>query len=728
MTTALPDVDDPTDFDSLALSTLDTSLRCQICHELFVAPVLLTTCSHTFDSLCVRTHLRDVKKCPQCQHEANEAHIRRNLQVEEMVRAWKVARPILLEQQRRLEALSSSTASSPVPPPIASTSRQPASAPAPASVDRSRSTAQKGKRKATATSNATEAVRTKRTKPVQDANARARSPAGSPGEIVVENDAERTTCDDDRSSDVEVVDDPGPVRKRPKRGEHPGASSRQEIDRVGETNRLAEGKGKGKDPSEAEADPTNPSVVVSCPLCSRLVRNGSISPHIDSGCTKFVVAGSDRSVAKGKERKKSTRTGKGDAFSRMMSGGGGDKATDSDNEPEFDTTKYQPLPNYAFKKLRDLEKMLKELKLPLTVPASWSSSLISSTSSSVSSTTTTIPNDAKLRCYRRRHSQYLTLWNANADIDPKDPAHKAPRELRKDLERWEGVLEKEEKAKDKDKVKNGSRHAREATSGEGGSSAKKNDSAKGRSGDDFRSLIAQARASAMRDRENQRKDTQDGETTICPRDRADHVGAVEEEDATTARNEGATRGDDAIRMSSPTSGHGPGGDATIRSSDDATDDTAGPTLRREDRRHVRIVSPDDRSSRTEQSPKRDASPRSSTLTPVAHKPSSSSSSSPSGELRARDDLSSPSPSESQKLSYDRARGDVHDERRMAGGEKREDDDDGDHKEEEEEEEEESSDAMPRPSQRVREVDWEMVRRAARDDDDDEGEDEDDDVD
>jgi len=89
---SLPQLDDPTDFHSPLLQQLDSSLRCQICHELFTAPVILTNCSHTFDSLCLRNHFKLSKKCPQCQVEANEDRIRRNLVVEEMVNNWVKAR------------------------------------------------------------------------------------------------------------------------------------------------------------------------------------------------------------------------------------------------------------------------------------------------------------------------------------------------------------------------------------------------------------------------------------------------------------------------------------------------------------------------------------------------------------------------------------------------------------------------------------------------------------
>lgn len=47
-------IDHPDEFTASTLSFLDSTLRCPICSELFVGPVLLTSCSHTFCSKCLR--------------------------------------------------------------------------------------------------------------------------------------------------------------------------------------------------------------------------------------------------------------------------------------------------------------------------------------------------------------------------------------------------------------------------------------------------------------------------------------------------------------------------------------------------------------------------------------------------------------------------------------------------------------------------------------------------
>lgn len=51
----------------------------------------------------------------------------------------------------------------------------------------------------------------------------------------------------------------------------------------------------------------------------------------------------------------------------------------------------------------------------------------------------------KVEFLARRHRQFTTFWNANADVSKDSPAHKTAAELRKDLERWEATMEKERK-------------------------------------------------------------------------------------------------------------------------------------------------------------------------------------------------------------------------------------------------------------------------------------------
>ncbi|RDB24183.1 Postreplication repair E3 ubiquitin-protein ligase rad18 [Hypsizygus marmoreus] len=94
------DVPDPSDFPPLAdapgLRTLDSSLRCTICGELFDAPVTLP-CGHCFCSVCVRAAMGIKQECPTCRKATLEGHLRPNPVLEEVVAAWGLSRPYILK-------------------------------------------------------------------------------------------------------------------------------------------------------------------------------------------------------------------------------------------------------------------------------------------------------------------------------------------------------------------------------------------------------------------------------------------------------------------------------------------------------------------------------------------------------------------------------------------------------------------------------------------------------
>ncbi|KZT28666.1 hypothetical protein NEOLEDRAFT_1108091 [Neolentinus lepideus HHB14362 ss-1] len=91
------DVHDPSDFpkSASALRDLDASLRCNICGELYNAPVTLT-CGHCFCSVCVREAIQVKAECPTCRKQTNESHIRSNPQIEAAVDGWKSSRALVL--------------------------------------------------------------------------------------------------------------------------------------------------------------------------------------------------------------------------------------------------------------------------------------------------------------------------------------------------------------------------------------------------------------------------------------------------------------------------------------------------------------------------------------------------------------------------------------------------------------------------------------------------------
>lgn len=77
------------------LAPLDAALRCQVCKDFFDTPVI-TSCSHTFCSLCIRRCLSSEGRCPACRTNDQELKLRRNWTVDELVATFVRGRPKLL--------------------------------------------------------------------------------------------------------------------------------------------------------------------------------------------------------------------------------------------------------------------------------------------------------------------------------------------------------------------------------------------------------------------------------------------------------------------------------------------------------------------------------------------------------------------------------------------------------------------------------------------------------
>ena len=93
------DVPDPSDWLGTPVSRLapvESALRCQVCKDFFTTPVI-TSCSHTFCSLCIRRCLTTDGKCPTCRAEDQELRLRPNWIVQELVDAFQLARPEILQ-------------------------------------------------------------------------------------------------------------------------------------------------------------------------------------------------------------------------------------------------------------------------------------------------------------------------------------------------------------------------------------------------------------------------------------------------------------------------------------------------------------------------------------------------------------------------------------------------------------------------------------------------------
>lgn len=97
------DLPDSTDWLNTPLkdfATLESSLHCQICREFYDTP-MITSCSHTFCSKCIRTSLSSDGKCPACRTADQASKLRNNWALQEVVATFQAARPAALDVARR---------------------------------------------------------------------------------------------------------------------------------------------------------------------------------------------------------------------------------------------------------------------------------------------------------------------------------------------------------------------------------------------------------------------------------------------------------------------------------------------------------------------------------------------------------------------------------------------------------------------------------------------------
>lgn len=96
------DVSDPTDWLGTPLASLfpvEQSLRCHVCKDFYNSP-MLTTCCHTFCSICIRRALAADGKCPLCRATDQESRLRGNWAIREAVDHFTKARDAMLKLAR----------------------------------------------------------------------------------------------------------------------------------------------------------------------------------------------------------------------------------------------------------------------------------------------------------------------------------------------------------------------------------------------------------------------------------------------------------------------------------------------------------------------------------------------------------------------------------------------------------------------------------------------------
>lgn len=109
------DVADSTDWLTTTLACLmpvEQALRCHVCKDFYNSP-MITSCNHTFCSLCIRRSLSVDGKCPLCRMTDQESKLRGNWALREAIDAFCKARPTILEVAKKPPP----RAKSPTPPP-----------------------------------------------------------------------------------------------------------------------------------------------------------------------------------------------------------------------------------------------------------------------------------------------------------------------------------------------------------------------------------------------------------------------------------------------------------------------------------------------------------------------------------------------------------------------------------------------------------------------------------
>ncbi|KAK0714808.1 hypothetical protein B0H67DRAFT_488576 [Lasiosphaeris hirsuta] len=82
------------------LMPVEQAFRCHVCKDFYNSP-MLTSCNHTFCSICIRRYLSTDPTCPLCRAKVEEVKLRGNWALREAVDAFVQARDTLLQVARK---------------------------------------------------------------------------------------------------------------------------------------------------------------------------------------------------------------------------------------------------------------------------------------------------------------------------------------------------------------------------------------------------------------------------------------------------------------------------------------------------------------------------------------------------------------------------------------------------------------------------------------------------
>jgi DNA repair protein Rad18 len=95
----LPDSTDWLSTSLPAFEPLEAALRCEVCKEFLSNPVI-TSCSHTFCSICIRRCIATDGKCPSCKSACSSDKLAPNIALREVVMRFQESRPVALAMAR----------------------------------------------------------------------------------------------------------------------------------------------------------------------------------------------------------------------------------------------------------------------------------------------------------------------------------------------------------------------------------------------------------------------------------------------------------------------------------------------------------------------------------------------------------------------------------------------------------------------------------------------------
>ncbi|KIW21505.1 DNA repair protein rad18 [Exophiala spinifera] len=307
-----------------ALAPLDSSLRCRVCKDFFTTP-MMTSCSHTFCSLCIRRYLSQEGRCPACRESDQEVKLRRNWVVEELVANFTASRKGLLTFATD-----------------AAVSRSELQA---ADSERPR------KRRRIVTQTTTNGVGRRSTRSQTKKNAEGASQQSAPSTQVTIEDSEEGS----------VYEDDDDVPKSP------------------------HFKADNEEPNDG---------LVACPCCHRRMKETLINAHLD----KCVMGESTTPIDSGSSPAPPTRAQNATPVTLAYT-----------QQKPLKQNDRLPFINYNLLAETGLRKKLRDLG---------------------------IPSHGSKELMRKRHTEWVNLWNANCDSS--NPVTK--RQLLSDLRVWEDTL------------------------------------------------------------------------------------------------------------------------------------------------------------------------------------------------------------------------------------------------------------------------------------------------